>query len=72
MGQSTPLSVETFQLKDLVPAENNIECAVWRLRNNRSRGPSGMRADHIKGWMEEARKVERGGVKEEADTTGET
>ena len=31
-----------------------------------------MRADHIKGWMEEARKVERGAVEEEADTTGET
>ena len=27
-----------------------------RLRNHRSGGPSGMRMDHLKGWMEEARK----------------
>ena len=28
-------------------------------KNHRSRGPSGMRSDHLKGWLEEARKKER-------------
>ena len=34
------------------------------LRNHRYRGPSGMRAEHLKGWLSEARKEEAAAAKE--------
>ena len=40
----------------MVPTKNEIEWEVKRLRNHRSRGPSGIRTDHIKGRLVEARK----------------
>ena len=39
---------------DLVPMEDKITDAVKKLRRNRSGGPSGMRAEHLKGWLAEA------------------
>ena len=38
--------------------DDEIELAVKRLRNNRSGGPLGMRAEHLKGWLAEPRKEE--------------
>ena len=57
-GENIPVSVETFQVKELVPTEEKIEWAVKRFRNNRSGPPSGMRAKHLTGWLAEARKEE--------------
>ena len=31
--------------------EDEIEDAVKKMRRNRSGGPSGMRAKHLKGWL---------------------
>ena len=44
--ENIPVSVETFPVEDLVPTEDDIEWAVKRLRNHRSRGTSGIRASH--------------------------
>ena len=57
-GENIPTSVEPFQVEDLVPNEDGIEWVVRRLWNNLSRGTLGMRAEHLKGWLEEARKAE--------------
>ena len=38
--------------------EDDIKWAVKWLQNHRSEGPSGIRADHLKGWLAEARKEE--------------
>ena len=46
--------------------EGKIEWAVIRLRNYRSGRPSGIRVEHMKSWLEEARKVE----KDETTTAG--
>ena len=46
----------------MVPTEDEVEEAVKKLRRNRSRGPSGIRAENIKGWLAAAR---RGGMVEE-------
>ena len=51
------MAIEPFEVEDLVPEEEEIEWAVKRLRNNRSGGPSRMRAEHIKGWLTAARRA---------------
>ena len=56
MGEDIPVSVELFPLEESVPTEDKIEWVVKRLHNHRSRGPSGIQAEHIKGWLAEARK----------------
>ena len=35
----------------MVPTEDEIEKAVKNLRRNISRGPLGMRDEHLKGWL---------------------
>ena len=39
--------------------EAEVEWAVKRLRNNRARGPSRMRAEDLKGWLAAARRDEK-------------
>ena len=58
-GANIPISVEPFPLDDSVPTEDEIEWAMKRLRNHRSGGPPGMQADHLKMWLEVARKAEK-------------
>ena len=48
-GANISISVEPFPMDDSVPTEDKIEWAVKRLQNHRSRGASGMRAEHLKG-----------------------
>ena len=73
-GKNIPISVNPFPVDDLVPTEDKIEWEVKRLRNNRSRGTLGMRAEHHKRWLATAQKVEKDretAGKEEATTTTE-
>ena len=65
-GTNITISVEPFPVDDLVPMEDKIECAVKRLRNHRSGGPSGMRAKHLKMWLAAAKKAAK-----EATSAGE-
>ena len=46
-------------MDDSVPTEDKIEKAVKRLKNNCSGGPSGMRAEHLKGCLAASRKKDR-------------
>ena len=55
-GGEYPVSLYPFPVDDLVPTEDKIEWAAKRLQNHRSGGPSGMRAEHLKGWLTEVRK----------------
>ena len=61
------MRIDPFEVEDKVPDEGEIEWAVKRLRNNRSGGASRMRAEHLKGWLEAAQRVEKG---ETADKEG--
>ena len=38
-------------MEDSLRIKDKIEWAVKRLRNYRSRGPSGMQAEHLKEWF---------------------
>ena len=54
------MRIKCFEVEDKVPDEGEIEWAVKCLRNNRSGGPSQMRAEHLKGWLAAARRGEKG------------
>ena len=54
-----PISVEPFLVDDLVPTDDEIGWAVKRLQTHRSRGPSGMRDEHLKGWIAAVKRKER-------------
>ena len=60
-GDSIPVDIEPFAVKDGVPEEGEIEWAVKRLQNNCAGGPSRMRADDLKGWLAAARRGEKEG-----------
>ena len=49
-GENIPVTVAPAEVDDSVPTEDEIDNAVKKLRMNRSRGASGMRAEHLKGW----------------------
>ena len=61
------MEIEPFEVEDGVPSEEKIEWAVKRLCNNRAGGASRMRAEHLKGWLEAARRGKKG---ETADKEG--
>ena len=58
-GENIPISVYSFLVDDSVPTEEEIEWAVKRLQNYLSWGLSGMRAEHLKGWIAAARMKEK-------------
>jgi hypothetical protein len=53
-GESIPIMVEPVAVSDEIPAMEEIAEAVKKLRNNRSGGPSGIRGEHLKGWLARA------------------
>ena len=55
----------------MVPTEDEIEEVVKKLRRNRSGWPSGMRDDHLKGWITASKKGKRVADKVEEKTEGE-
>ena len=68
-GINIPISVQPFPVNDSVPTEDDTEWAVTRLRNHRSGGPSGMRAEHLKRWLTTACKSENEKAEQEATST---
>ena len=58
-GENIPLNIQPLLVDDSVTEEGEIEWAGKRLRNNRSGGPSRMRAGHIKRWLAAARRADK-------------
>ena len=59
-------------MDDSVPTEDKIEEAVKNLRRNRSKGPSGMQAEHLKGLLIASKRETREATeKGEGNTGGE-
>ena len=65
-GENIPVNVKPTNIDDSVPTEDEVEETVKNLRRNRSGGPSGIRAENIKGWLAAAR---RGGMAEKQGKT---
>ena len=59
IGENTPISVDPLPVGDLVPMEDDIKWVVWRLKDERSGGPSGIRFEHLQQWIWEAQKAEQ-------------
>ena len=69
LGTNILISVEPFPVDDSVSTEDKIEWAVKRLRNHRSRGPSGIWDEHLKRWLAATRKVTKDKTTAGAETT---
>ena len=54
----------------MVHTEDDIEEAFKKLRRNRSGRPSGMRAEHLKGWLAASNRGKQAADKEEDKTEG--
>ena len=75
-GENIPVTIAPAEVDDPVPTEDEIEDAVKKLRRNRSGGLSGMRDEHLKGWLAASNRrklaVEKGEEKtEEGEEGGE-
>ena len=70
-GEGIPIHVEKHTIDDSVPTEDEIEAAVKKLRRNRAGGPSGIRSEHIKGWLAAARRGGKATKKGEEKTASE-
>ena len=61
-------------INDSVPTEDKISEAVKKLWRNRAGGASGIRAEHLKGWLAEAKRgqmaEDKGEEKTEAEEEG--
>ena len=68
-GTNIPISVKPVPVDDSVPMGDKIEWAVKNLRRKRSRGPSGMRGDHLKMWLAAAKRRKREAAEEGEGTT---
>ena len=49
-----PILVAPFDIDDVVPEPDEIADAIRGLKNGKSPGPSKVRAEHLKEWVEEA------------------
>ena len=59
LGTNIPICVKPVPVEDSVPTEDKIEGAVKNLRRNQSGGTSGMRAEHLKGWLAASKRRKR-------------
>ena len=73
-GDNIPVTVTPSDIYDSVPTEDTISEAVKKLRRNQAGGPSGIRAEHLKGWIAAAKRgqmaEEKGEEKTEAEEEG--
>ena len=59
LGGNISVTIQPSLVDDSVPEEGEMQWDVKRLHNNRSRGLSRMRAEHIKRWLTAERKAEK-------------
>ena len=57
-GENILVMVKPFVVKYLVPEEEEIDWVIKYLCSNLSKGPSGMRAEHLRIWLAEAIETE--------------
>ena len=70
-GENIPVTVAPEEVDDLVPMEDEIEDAVKKLRRNRLGRPSGMRANHLQGWLASSNRGKQAAEKGEEKMEGE-
>ena len=58
-GTNIPISINLLLVDNLVPTEDEIKGAVKYLQRNQYGGLSGMRAEHLKGWLAASKRRKR-------------
>jgi hypothetical protein len=51
LGDRLPINVTPVEINDDIPPDGKLREVVGELTNGRAAGASGMRAEHIKGWL---------------------
>ena len=67
-GENVPLNVTPIPVPDDPPSDQEIRGVVSQLRNGRAVGATGMKAEHIKGWL---RSVKREEAEDNAEGAGD-
>jgi hypothetical protein len=62
-GYPLPINVERIEINEDFPSDGKIWLAAGKLSNGQVAGASGMRAKHVKEWIQ--------GIKREEDPTGQ-
>ena len=63
-GKNIPISGQPVPVDNSVPTKDEIEEVVKHLQRNRSGGASGMRAEHLKGWLAASKRREKEAAEE--------
>jgi hypothetical protein len=58
-GLPLPIRVDPALVNDAAPTEAELRMLVGELRNGRAAGTTGMKAEHIKGWLADIKWEER-------------
>ncbi len=59
MGEALPFNFLHFEVSDNMPTDSEVQKVVGGLRNGRAGGATGMKAEHIKVWLDEIQRKEK-------------
>jgi hypothetical protein len=59
MGEALPFNFPHFKISDDMPTDSEIQKVVGGLRNGRAGGATGMKAEHIKVWLDKIQREEK-------------
>jgi hypothetical protein len=59
MGEALPFNFPHFEISDDMPTDSEIQKVVGGLRNGQAGGATGMKAMHIKVWLDEIKPEEK-------------
>ena len=59
MGEALLFNFPHFEISDDMPTDSEIRKVVGGLRNGQARGATGMKAEHIKVWLDEIQREEK-------------
>jgi hypothetical protein len=59
MGEALPFNFPHFKISDDMPTDSEVRTVVRGLRNGRAGGATGMKAEHIKVWLDKIPREEK-------------
>jgi hypothetical protein len=59
MGPPLPFNFPFFNISDNMPTDLEVRTVVRGLQNGQAGGATGMKAEHLKGWLEEVQHEEK-------------
>ena len=59
MGAPLPFNFPFFEISNNMPTDLEVHAVIQRLKNGQAGGATGMKAKHLKGWLEEVQHEEK-------------